>query len=264
MIMRYILIALILFSHQFYSQQANFYKELGNSGAFMYTQVNKDPVIITHGNIRNENTLPNYSKGLQFMQAPGLFNSVNELYNFLTDNSKFYFEGYGEKGSYYNKSSSHIGERTSYYTDFVKVFNESVGYSNDDEALKSTVWDLIGNVRYQVIFEENYIKDSNYEFLILRTVHPFVADIDINSNIDIEKAANHFLKTSINENIKKGVRSYCLIKEKGTWKACSAKAVFKYMNEKNYLNLVKAKIKSSNFCDVLSTVENGSRKYDLK
>jgi len=262
--MRYILIVMVFLSYQSYSQEVGLYKELNNSNVFMYTQINKDPVIISHGNILSEDILPNYTKGLQFMQAPGVFNSIDELYMYLTNNSKFYFENYDRKGSYYNKNSSHINERKSYYDDFVNIYNESLSYSNDDDALESPVWDLIGNVRYQLVFEEDYIKDSNYEFLILRTIHPFISNISVNLSSDIENVSSYFLRASNDEIIKKGIRSYCMIKEDGVWKACSAKSVFKYMQEQGYLQLVKDKVESINFYDVLSTVENGSRKYVLK
>jgi len=262
---RYIVIVLVFLSFQSYSQTSSFYKSLNNNEAFMYSQINKDPVLISHGTILSENNLPNYSKGLQFMQAPGLFSSVDSLYNYLTDNNKFYFDNYDKKGSYYSKSSSHINERVMHYNNGVEIYNESLGYKTDEEAVQSAVWDLISDVRYQLIFEEDYIKDSNYEFLILHTVDVFKADIDVNSNNDIENVANVFLKIlsedEINKFNRRNVGLYCMIKEGGVWKACSSKSAFKYMQERGYLHLIKAKVESNNFYDVLSTVENGVRQY---
>lgn len=263
--MKYFIIILIFVSSQLFSQNNSFYKALSSDGELkFYSQINKTPVIISNGNLLIENSLPNYTKGLQFMQAPGLFSSVNELYTYLTNNSKFYFSNNSEKGSYYNKNATHNAQRQMYYNGGVEIYNKSLSL-NDEEASKDPLWDLISNVRFQLIFRETYIKDNNYEFLLLSTVNVFKAEMNINSTIDIDKTANYFLKNSSTEDIKrfkKSVGSYCMIKEDGIWKACSAEAVFKYLQEKGFLQLIKNKVDSNNFYDVLSVLDNGIRTYN--
>lgn len=254
----------MIFTSKVFSQNNAFYKSLNGNGELkFYTQINKTPVLISNGNIMIENNFPNYTKGLQFMQAPGLFSSVNELYTYLTNNSRFYFSNYSEKGSYYNKNTSHDAERQMYYSDGVAIYNKSLSM-NDEEASQDPLWDLISDVRFQLVFRETYIKDNNYEFLILGTVDVFKAKMNINSITDIEKAANYFLKTSSTEDIKrfkKSVGLYCMIKEDGIWKACSSTAVFEYLQEKGFLQLIKNKIDSNNFYDVLSLIDGGVRTY---
>ncbi len=262
--MKYVLIVLVLLSCQLYSQNNNFYEDLNNSGLKIYSQINEDPVLISHGNILSENIMPNYSSGLQFMQAPGLFNSENELYTYLTSNSDFYFSNHSEVGSYYNKNSTHSSQREQYYNNGVEIYNESLSYTSDSDASESDIWDLISNVRYQLVFRETYIKDNNYEFLLLTTINVFKADIDVNSNSDIAAAVNYFLRNSSEEEIekfKKSAASYSMVKEDGIWKACSADAVFEYLNEMGHLLLITEKINSNNFYDVLSNVEGGLRQY---
>lgn len=262
--MKYFIIILIIFTSQLFSQNNAFYKTLSGDGVLkLYSQINKTPVFISNGNIMNESNLPNYTKGLQFMQAPGLFSSVNDLYTYLTNNSRFYFSNHSEKGSYYNKNTTHDTERQMYYSGGVEIYNKSLSM-NDEEASQDPLWELISDVRFQLVFRETYIKDNNYEFLLLSTVDVFKAGMNVNSTIDIEKAANYFLKNSNTEDIKKykkSVGSYCMIKEDGIWKACSSTAVFEYLQEKGFLQLIKNKINSNNFYDVLSVIDNGIRAY---
>ena len=265
--MKYILIALLLVTSHSFSQNNSFYKTLSSDGVLkFYSQINSTPVLISHGDIVNENILPNYTKGLQFMQAPGLFSSESELYNYFTNNSEFYFDNSSQPNSYYNKNASHSMQRVQYYNNGLEVYNESITYNTDEEALESPVWDLISNVRYQLIFRETYIKENDYEFLLLTTINVLKAGIDVNSNADIQKIRNYFLR-ALNEEetktIKKSIGSYCLIKESGVWKACSATAVFQHLQAKGYLQSIKDKVNSSNFYDVTSTVANGSRQYVL-
>lgn len=157
--MKYLLIVLVFYSYQLHGQNSSFYKDLNNSGLKLYSQINEDPVLISHSNILSKNSLPNYSKGLQFMQAPGQFNSVNELYTYLTNNSAFYFGNHSEAGSYCNKSTTHNGQREHYYNDGVEIYNESLSLTSDNDASETGLWDLISNVRYQLVFRETYIKD---------------------------------------------------------------------------------------------------------
>lgn len=263
--MKYILSLLLLTVIKVNSQNDSFYKNLNFSGTLkMYSQINENPVLISNGNILSENSLPDYTRGLQFMQAPGVFNSVDELYNYLTNNNDFYFENYEQAGSYYNKTSSHNEERELYYSSGIRTYNKSLSYS-DEEAIQSGVWDLISNIKYQLVYRETYIKEDIYEFLLLGTINAFKADIDVDSSSDIEKGANYFLRNSIDEEeilqLRSSAGSYAMIKEDGRWKACSASAVFKYLKIRRYLSLVKQKLNSNNFYDVLSTVENETRIY---
>ncbi|PCH72696.1 MAG: hypothetical protein COB98_11555 [Flavobacteriaceae bacterium] len=264
--MKYFIIGLLLLSSQLFSQNNSFYKTLSNNGEFkFYSQINKTPVLISHGDILSENILPNYAQGLQFMQAPGLFNSTEELYSYLTNNSTFYFKSSKEKGSYYNKAGTHSNKRNMYYEGGLEAYHKSVSYNSDEEAVQDPLWQLITGVRYQLVFRESYIKDADFEFLILSTVNVFKAGIDVGSTSDIENIIKIFLKQSSEEEInkfKKNVGSYCLIKEEGVWKTCSPLAVFEYLQEKQYLHLIKEKVNSTNFYDVLSTVESGIRKYE--
>ena len=120
------------------------------------------------------------------------------------------------------------------------------------------------DIRYQLIFREIYVKDETYEFLILSTVNVFKIDININSQSDIEKVSNIFLKTSSQseiDNFGRNIELYCLIKEDNIWKACSYSAFVDYLKEKGYLPKIKAKSTSNKSYDVVSTVENGIRTY---
>ncbi|SDW82951.1 hypothetical protein SAMN05444411_102262 [Lutibacter oricola] len=258
-----LIIISLLFLLKTYGQNEMFYEDIGNSLMF-YSQINKDPVIISHGQILNEQTLPNYSKGLQFMQAPGLFSSVNELYNYLTNNNDFFFQNFSEPASYYNKNNSHSAQRNQYYTDGVTVYNKSLSISNDNDARDDTLYELISDVRYQVVFQETYIKDNNYEFLILSTLNVLQSDINLNIQSEIDSVSNIFLKLSTPSEIEefgKNLELYCLIKENDIWKACSIEAHLKYLEDNGYMEIVTNKINSNNFYDVLSTVNNGIRVY---
>ena len=262
--MKNILILLMITTSPLLAQKVEFYESLGN-GLQFYTQINTDPVLISHGNIISENTLPNYTKGLQFMQAYGLFNSVDEAYSYLTDNPTFFFDNFEKEGSYYNKAPSHAYQRQSYYDGGVETYNRSLSYALDENAVKDPLWELISEVRYQLVLEENYIKDSNYEFVIIHAVNVFRGYIDINSESDMSKLTSYALKTISPEDKRKllgAVGLYGLIKEEGEWKACSANAIFRYLQDQGTLDFVKDKVNSADFYDVLSTVENGVRVYE--
>lgn len=77
-------------------------------------------------------------------------------------------------------------------------------------------------------------------------------------------AVDYFLKKSSKneiEKFKKSESSYCMIKENGIWKACSAVAVFEYLNQTGSLQLITEKVNSDKFYDVLSIVQSGVRQY---
>jgi hypothetical protein len=258
-----LIIISLFFLSKTYGQNETFYEDIGNNLMF-YSQINKDPVIISHGQILNEQALPNYSKGLQFMQAPGLFSSVNELYNYLTNNSDFFFQNFSEPESYNNKNNSHSSQRNQYYTEGLAVYNKSLSISNDNDARNDVLYDLISDVRYQVVFQETYIKDNNHEFLILSTLNVLQSDLNLNIQGDIDSVSNIFLKTSSPseiEEFRKNIELYCLIKENGIWKACSMEEHLKYLEDNNYMEIVTNKINSNNFYDILSTINNGVRIY---
>jgi hypothetical protein len=246
------------------SQNSTFYKVSDlNTEVEFYKQININPVVLKFENVTSENDKPNWYEGFQFNMSPGVFSSYIEMYNYLSDNDVFIDNSAGEY-SYYNKNNSEAMVEN--YNNGKEALERVKDYS-EDEALNDSNLFYTSRMRYQVVFEELYIKYKTHEFLFLLSGDMFTKGLDPNNTNDLNKVLQFLKQENNNGGFDSGkdigLLYSILIKENTKWKFMDANSFFKYSNSEGFYNVVKAYVKNEpNLLTVESTVNSlGNRIY---
>lgn len=219
-----------------------------NSSILWYNQINIDPVIIKSGNVVSENAKPDWYGGFQFISCPGVFNTVDEAYGYLTTNPEFLDTN---EYSYYNRNKPdeqllHIEKST---------LQESISFTNEQAKNDANAY-IISDCREKVIFNELYLKIDQMEVVLLYSASMFLVDLDSNSSADRTIITNYILSgytPAVQGNY--ALELTVLIKENGVWKYPYSEAFIPFLDQKLGIQEF-AKINGIPIVNVVSTVDS--------
>jgi len=193
------------------AQNPSFYEpHPTNSNIQWYYQINENPVIIKNGNITSENTNPSWYNAFQFVNCPGVFNSVQQAYSYLTDRSEFL----SDDNSYYNRTKP---SQQTYYIE-PTILNRSRNYATNEAAKNDTNAYVLAGCRESAIFGELYLRINGEEFLFLDYMRMYLFDLDSTSSADVNLVVDYLKANNENNVINEGLRYLVFHKENGIWK----------------------------------------------
>jgi hypothetical protein len=211
---KYIVTAILLVTIIGYSQNPVFYKPHPTiSNLSWYYQLNTSPVVIEHGAVTSENTKPNWYGAFEFTACPGVFNTVDEAYSYLTTNPNFLDS---EDYSYYNRN--HLDQQVLHFNNYKELIAQSLTYKSDKEVVKDGNEYILSHCRKQLIFGELYIKLNDQEFVLLFSSSMYLYGLDSSSYTDISIVLNQLKRGDLEGLTRSGVETTFLLKEDGIWK----------------------------------------------